>query len=57
MKHRIEYYDVILECNGVWYVECKTLDVALLLFRQSFEKDKYKIVEVAKVYDKDWSKY
>jgi Cdc6-like AAA superfamily ATPase len=57
MKHRVEYYDKALGCNGVWYVNCTSYREAITLFRQIFSKEGYDIIEVCKVYDRDWSKY
>ena len=58
-KHRIEYYDKTEQYNGVFYVYASTYREAIAIFREEYSKDKYKIVEVAKVYENhiDWSNF
>lgn len=58
-KHRIEYYDNQTEQYNVFYVYAKSYREAIAIFREDYSKDKYKIVEVAKVYENhiDWSKF
>ena len=57
MRHRIEYHDKQQDCWGAWYVESSTYSEAIALFRQAFDKARYEITEVCKVYVKDWSNF
>jgi len=54
-KHSIEYHDK-KNLYGRFYVIASTYNEAIALFRQSYSKTDYDIIEVAKVYSKDWSK-
>lgn len=56
IKHSIEYYDKKQGLYGRFYVIASTYNEAIALFRQMYSKMDYDIIEVAKVYDKDWSK-
>ena len=58
MRFRICYYHQIDEISGDYYVLASNWREAVRLFRESYHKELYLIVEVSRCIDTvDWHKY
>ena len=50
-RYRIEYYNMIEKYGGSYYIVASSVIKAIKLFRKSFEKEIYNIIEVSMCID------